>query len=361
MRVALVYDWLNRWGGAERVILSLLKIWPEAKIFTAVYDPEKAKFLGHRPVRTSFLQKFPAAKKHVYWYYPFLGHAFESFSFQGFDLVISLSSGPAKAIITQPDTFHLHYCLTPPRYLWRPDLIPWRRLFPWLAGLRQDDWLFGQRPDAILAISKTVAERAWHYYRRSSEVIYPGINYHRFAVAQKPADKNAPFLVVSRLVEYKRVDLAIEAFNRLGWPLWIVGEGRAQKKLMKKAKKNIKFWGKVNESQLKQLYQQTQALIMPQEEDFGLVSLETQASGRPVIAYDGGGARETVVAGKTGLFFFPATVKALIETLRHFQKWHYQPAACRRQAERFGESHFRREFKKKAEELYKKWKMKSEK
>ena len=345
LRVALVYDWLNRWGGAERVIRQILRIWPEAEIFSSVYDPRRARFLRGKKVHTSWLQKLPGARKHIYWYYPWLGYAFESFNFDNYDLVISLSSGPAKAVVTKPETFHLHYCLTPPRYLWQRQFFPWPKLFPLISSWRTADYLYAQRPDVIVAISKTVAERVKKFYHRTAAVIYPGIEVKKFVPTQKPAADGAPFLLVSRLVEYKRVDLAVEAFSRLGWPLWIVGEGRMKKKLLKKAGENIRFLGFADERRLRALYRRARALIMPQEEDFGLVSLEAQASGRPVIAYRGGGATETVIENKTGLFFSPATPEALVTTLRQFQHWRYSPLACRRQAEKFSAAEFRGRFK----------------
>jgi len=356
MRVALIYDWLNRWGGAERVLQSILEIWPQARVFSAVYDRSRAKFLRCKP-KTTFIQKLPGAKKHAYWYYPWLSLAFETLDLNSFDVAISLSSGPAKAIVTSPKTLHIHYCLTPPRYFWQKQLNPWPRIFFSLASLRRDDYYLGQRPDIIFAISKAVAARVWKYYRRQSEVIYPGINLKNFSLAQLPAGRRAPFLLVSRLVGYKRVDLAIKAFNQLEWPLWVVGKGRDQKKLRQLAGRTIRFLGTVGEQELSQLYRQSRGLIMPQEEDFGLVSLEAQAAGRPVIAYQRGGAMETIVAGETGLFFKEQTVAALVAVLRQFVGMSFSPQKCRRQAEKFSDGKFKRRFETLVNSQLKSWRI----
>lgn len=359
MKVALVYDWLNRWGGAERVLQSLLEIWPRAEIFSSVYDRSQAKFLSRRPI-TSFIQKLPGAKKHAYWYYPWLPMAFETLDLSNFEMVISLSSGPAKAIVTSPETFHIHYCLSPPRYLWQAKLSPWPRLFAALSSWRQEDYYLGQRPDKIFAISKAVAARVWKYYRRPSKVIYPGINLDKFPQALENASRQDPFLVVGRLVEYKRIDLAIRAFNKTQRPLWIVGEGRMEKRLRRLAGKTIRFWGAASEAKLSWLYRHSQALIMPQEEDFGLVSLEAQASGRPVIAYRGGGARETIKEGITGLFFNEATADSLLAALSKFNSRRFKPGDCRRQAINFSKKRFLKEFKKVAEKAAEEWFLKFE-
>ncbi len=344
MKVALLYDWLNRWGGAERVLKALLGIWPRATLFSAVYDPARAYFLKNYHPRTSFLQNWPLAKKKAFLYYPLLGRAFAQFNFDDYDLVISLSSGPAKAALTKPGTFHLHYCLTPPRWLWQRNLSPWPKLFPFLSYWRQQDFIFAQRPDAIFSISRRVAARVWKYYHRHSLVVYPGINLKRFSCCCQPPSPQAPFLVVSRLVTYKRVDLVIQTFNKLGWPLLVVGQGRCYRRWSKLARANIKFLGMVEEQRLRRLYCRSRALIMPQEEDFGLVALEAMASGRPVISYRQSGAVEALLPGKTGLTFAAQTVAGLTTTLRQFQKMQFDPRQCRRQAEKFSQRHFQEKF-----------------
>jgi len=355
MRVALVYDRVNKWGGAERVLLALHKIWPQAPLYTSVYDPVGASWAKDFEVRTSFLQNFPLAKTGHEFYPWLMPLAFESFNFDEFDLVISVTSEAAKGIITKPKTLHICYCLTPTRYLWSGYeeyfKTRWLRLLmkPMVKYLRKWDLVACQRPDFYLAISKTVQERIRKYYGRESEVIYPPIDINKFKIKNeklKTTIKNEKFfLVVSRLVPYKRVCLVIEAFNRLGWSLKIVGIGREMRRLKRMAKQNIEFLGQLTDEQLVDYYQNCQAVIFPQEEDFGLVPLEAQACGKPVIAFKAGGATETVIEGITGELFYPQSPEALVEKLKNFRPEEFQPAECRRQAEKFSLEEFLKKFK----------------
>lgn len=368
MRVALVYDRVNKWGGAERILLALHEIWPEAPLFTAVYDPAGAPWAKDFKVIPSFLNKFPLAKAN-HEFYPWLAPlAFESFDFSGFDVVISIASAEAKGIVTKPETLHLCYCLTPTRYLWsgyREYFGSWVLKFlsfPVVAYLKGWDKVAARRPDVYLAISRNVQKRIKKYYGRKSEVIYPPVDTEKFKSLRVPAKKAGRqgfkeeyFLLVSRLVAYKKVGLAVEAFNKLVFPLKIIGTGSQLGKLKRMAGKSIDFLGHLTDKQLLSYYQRCQAVIFPQREDFGLVPLEAQACGRPVIAFKGGGAEETVIEGKTGLFFYPQTAEALVRAVQKFKSSKgLKSTDCRKNAEKFSQEIFKKKFKLKIEGKWRK-------
>jgi glycosyltransferase involved in cell wall biosynthesis len=371
MKVALVYDRVNKIGGAERVLEALHEIWPEAPLYTAVYNPTTAPWAKKFQVIPSFLNKFPLAKKH-HEAYPWLTPmAFESFAFSGYDVVISVTSAEAKGIITRPSTLHLCYCLTPTRYLWSGYGEYFRQSFlkilsrPIVAYLQKWDKIAAQRPDTFIAISKNVQKRIKKYYGRESEVIYPPVDTEKWQIKKNyplsisplrgiPSECHYPFfLVVSRLVPYKKVDIAVEAFNQLGLPLKIIGSGSEGRKLKIMAKPNIEFLGQLTDQELLSYYQDCRALIFPQVEDFGLVPLEAQACGKPVITFKGGGALETVIEKKTGTFFYPQKPAALIKKLKEFKINDYQPEDCRQNAKRFSQEIFKKKFKNLVEEKYK--------
>jgi len=350
MKVALVYDRVNKIGGAERVLETLHEIWPKAPLYTAVYYPAGAPWAKKFKVIPSFLNKWPLAKKH-HEFYPWLTPlAFESFNFDDFDLVISITSAEAKGIITKPKTKHLCYCLTPTRYLWSGyDDYFFNKGLRWLTqpvveGMRGWDKVAAQRPDEYLAISQEVQRRIKKYYQRESVVLYPPVDTEKFHPAEKN-QKGDYFLIVSRLVAYKKIDLAIKAFNQLKIPLKIIGEGNEKNRLKEMAKGNIKFLGELTDQELLSYYQNCRALIFPQQEDFGLVPLEAQACGKPVIAFAAGGALETVIEGKTGTFFKSPSVKALIKKIKSFKDKDYQSADCRKNAEKFAKEIFKKKFK----------------
>lgn len=348
MKVALVYDRVNKIGGAERVLETLHQIWPEAPLFTSVYNPQTAPWARKFKVIPSFLNKFPFAKKR-HEAYPFLMPlAFESFDFNEYDVVVSVASEAAKGIVTQPQTLHICYCLTPTRYLWSG----YQEYFqnkafrfltkPIVAYLRSWDKIAAQRPDIYLATCKNVKKRIKKYYGRDSEVIYPPMDTEKWQLPKKKEIKDY-FLIVSRLdFGYKKVGLVVEAFNQLGLPLKIIGAGTQERRLRKMARKNIEFLGQLTDKELLGYYQRCQAVVFPQEEDFGLVPLEAQASGRPVIAFQKGGALETVIEGKTGLFFAPQTQGALIKTIEKFIISQFKPQDCRQNAERFDKKRFKK-------------------
>jgi len=345
MKVALVYDRVNKWGGAERVLLALHEIFKDAPLYTSVYLKKSARWAKLFSVKTSFLEKIPFAKSSHEYFATLMPIAFEQFSFDEYDVVISVTSESAKGIITKPDTVHICYCLTPTRYLWSgyDEYFhnPLLKLFsrPAVSYLRKWDSIASVRPDIMIAISKEVQRRIYTYYKRKADIIYPPLP---FDDDLKPLSikKGAYFLVVSRLVPYKRIDLAIKACNILSLPLVIVGVGSEKKKLEKIAGTTIRFVGSLTDEELVEYYKGCKGLIFPGREDFGLTVLEAQRYGKPVIAFKRGGALETIRDGKTGLFFYPQTVKALTHALIQFRKKRFSPESCKEQAMIFSKKHF---------------------
>ena len=342
MKIAFVYDWLDSWGGAERVLLTFHKMFPRAPIFTSIYQPKKAIWAKNFEIKTSFLQKFPFAKTKRKFYTALMPLAFETFNFSQYQLVISVSSFAAKGIITLPKTKHIDYLLTPTRFLWQKRnqyLNAWQEEIsqPILNYLKNWDQMAAQRPDQIISISKTVQKRCQKYYHRSSQIIYPPVKKY-FQPGENKSKKY--FLLVSRLEPYKKVDIAIRTFNQLNWPLKIIGQGTQEKKLKKMAHANIKFLKDLTDFQLLRYYQNSRAIIFPQEEDFGLVAVEAQACGKPVIAFRAGGAQEIIINRKTGLLFTPQDSGALRQTLLKFKSSHYNKKDCIQNAQKFNEKHF---------------------
>jgi|SRR3989344_2094848 len=343
MKIAFVHEYLNQFGGAERMLQVLCVLYPRAPIYTLLYDREATGgvFEG-RIIKTSFLQNLPFTKKHHRIFSLLMPIAIEQFDFSGYDLVLSVSASFAKGIITKPHTKHICYCLTPPRFLWDnsqkfveefgyPKLVK-KFLPPFITYLRIWDKEASLRVDEFWSISDLVKSRVKKYYSRGSAVIYPPVNVSKFHISNKISNY---FFMAGRLVSYKRFDLAIEVFNRNGLPLKIVGIGSEFKKLKKIANKNIEFLGLVSDEKLAELYSNAQACIFPQEEDFGIVPLESMASGRPVIAYRGGGARETIIEGKTGMFFDEQTPESLQMVIEKFHNLDFRSEDCRIQAEKF--------------------------
>jgi len=357
MKVAIVYDRVNKWGGAERVLLYLHEMFPGAPLYTSVYNPETAKWAKVFPkVYTSFLQNIPFAASHHEWFAFLMPLAFEGFNFSEYDLVISVTSEFAKNLVTKPGTKHICYCLTPTRYLWSGYGEYFRnRYFRFLASqvvgyLRKVDKIAASRPDEIIAISSEVQKRIRKYYGLDSQIIFPPAAPVELADARHGASRNsflldAPyFLVVSRLVPYKKVDLAIEAFNKNGLPLVVVGTGAEEKKLKSIAKDNIKFAGFVSEKKLGNYYKNCKALIFPQKEDFGLVAVEALIFGKPVIAYKAGGALDMVVDGKNGIFFDKQNVKSLNKAVERFAKKKWNSDIIVSTSHKFSSERFKEEF-----------------
>lgn len=344
IRVAVVYDWLDSWGGVERVLLTLHEMFPGADFYTSYVDLKKASWAKTLKITPSFIQKLPFfLKSNRLFSLPFYPYAFESFNFSEYNLVISVTSSFAKAIITKPQTLHICYLLTPTRFLWvHPEIyiknnIGKKISTPYINYLSRWDYVASQRPDHIISISDTVKERCLKYYKRKSEVIYPPFNIDYWNKI-KLNKQNFPlrpamldfagqakfYLIVSRLETYKRVDLAIDVFNkRKDLTLLIVGKGRDKHNLKSKAGNNIHFIEDITDGELAFLYSSAQALLMPQEEDFGYVALEAAYFGCPVIAFKKGGAAETVIEGKTGIFFSKQTALSIAGALARIDKIAY--------------------------------------
>ena len=326
-KIAIVYDWVDKWGGAERILLVLSQMFPQAVFYTSVTDFDEAVWAKKLPIKTSFIQKLPAfiRKKRLFSLF-FYSYAFESFNFNHFDLVISVTSSFAKEIITRPETKHVCYLLTPTRFLWpmtKTYLSSGIRFFmaPFIYSLRKTDFISSQRPDKIISISKTVSNRCAKYYRRDSSVIYPPFDFNYWKRVEQKMErpsfkKKNFFLIVSRLEMYKKVSLAIRAFNQLkDKQLVVVGKGSEENRLRKLAGENITFLRYVKDEELAFLYSRARALIVPQEEDFGYIFLESLFFNCPVLAFSAGGAKEVVIDGKTGLFFSQQTVTSLVAAI----------------------------------------------
>jgi glycosyltransferase involved in cell wall biosynthesis len=352
-RVALVHDYLNQYGGAERVLEELHDIFPDAPVYTSMYAPERmSETIREMDIRTSFMQHLPLVTRQ---HQPFLllyPLAFESFDLSEFDIVISNSSAFCKGVVTPPNTLHLCYCLTPMRWVWsyqryvereRLGLAARLVLPAAISNLRSWDIATAQNVDRFLAISSTVSKRIAKYYRRQATVIYPPVNCGAFT--PQPNQVEDYYLIVSRLIPYKRIDLAVDAFTKLGLKLKIVGSGgRAESALRARAGRTVEFVGRVSDNTLRDLYARCRALVFPGEEDFGIAPLEANASGRPVIAYAAGGALDTVVDGETGVLFSPQTPEALMGAVKRVEATHWDAWALRDHALRFDTCVFKQQF-----------------
>jgi glycosyltransferase involved in cell wall biosynthesis len=347
MRVALVHDYLNQMGGAEKTLLALAQIFPGAPIYTSMYDPSRVdKAFRALDIRTSFMQGLPFVKRHHQAFMPLYPFAMESFDLRGYDLVVSGSSAFAKGVLTRPEALHVCYCYTPMRWAWNfEDYIERERiggltrtaLAPFVSWLRLWDYASAARVDAYVADSPVVAARIAKYYRRESVIIPPPVEVTRFAVSTRRDDY---FLITSRLVPYKRIDLAVRAFTKLGLPLHVVGSGRDAQSLRKLAGPSVRFLGRLSDEQVRDEMAGCRAFIFPGEEDFGITPVEAQACGKPVIAYGAGGALSTVVEGVTGLFFREQTPDALASVVAGFRDEQFDPQAIRRHAEQFDTARF---------------------
>ena len=319
-RVALVHYWLVGMRGGEKVLEALCRMFPDADIFTHVYDPNamSATINAHRVIETA-VGRLPMAKRLYQSYLPFMPRALEQLDLTGYDLVISSEAGPAKGVIVSPDAYHLCYCHSPMRYLWdqyhiyreNAGLLS-RTMMPLLShNLRMWDVTSAARVDAFAANSHHVANRIRKYWRRESEVVHPPVDVDAFAPAPE-AEIGDYYLWAGELAPYKRPDLAVEAFRKLGLPLLVIGGSEKQRaRLAKTAPDNVTFMGKVPFDTLKHHLARCKALVFPGEEDFGIVPVEAMASGRPVIAYGRGGALDTVVDGRTGMLFKDQSVDGL--------------------------------------------------
>jgi glycosyltransferase involved in cell wall biosynthesis len=377
MKVAIVYDRINKYGGAERILEALHEVWPEAPIFTAVYEPKHAAWAWGYDIRPSFLQLLPFFRSR-HEYLPLLTQfAFDTFEFSGYDVVISVTSAEAKAVFTRPGQLHVCYCLTPTRYLWSGyeeyQKYPGLGLLSGLAKvvlrktaplLRNWDQVASSRPDYYIPISAEVARRVKKYYDRQPEaVIYPPVKTDEIikqSEIQTDSRLFAPpgyYLLVSRLVGYKRVDVVIEAFNRLGKTLVIIGQGRDAARLQKLACHNIQFVpAYLTELELVNYYKHCRALVFVGREDFGLTAAEAQAAGVPVICFKESGMAETVLPGVTGLILTDQTPGAVEEAVFKLETMYFDPEKCRNNAKKYDIKIFKEHFVKKIEILYQRMK-----
>ncbi len=355
MKVAIVHYWLLNMRGGEKVVEALCEMFPDADLFTHIYNPEAiSPTIRRHKVQTSFIARLPQARRRYQSYLPLMPRALEELDLRAYDLVISSESGPAKGVITRPDAVHVCYCHTPMRYLWnmyhdyREEAGPLKRLaISFFAHrLRQWDVASAARVDHFVANSQNVARRVWKFYRRDAAVIYPPVDTAFYRPA--PGEPDEFYLYVGQLTRYKRVDIAIEAFNRLGKPLIVIGDGEERNALTRLAGPTIRFLGRAEDAVLRDHYARCRALIFPGEEDFGIVPVEVMASGRPVLAFGRGGARETVVPGRTGILFDEQTPEALIAAIERFEKFAaaFDPATIAAHASNFSKDLFQRNFRK---------------
>lgn len=368
MKVALVHDYLKEYGGAERVLEALTEMYPEAPIYTSfcVKDSTAGRAFAGKKIVTSWANSF-LPWHNLYSPLRFLTPLiWESFDFHGYDVVISSASWYiTKSIITQPETLHVCYCHTPPRWLYGyQTAVEWKRFWPVRVYgeivahfLRQYDFLAAQRVDQFIANSKNTQGRITKFYRRESEVIYPPVEVEKIEKVTKGLKPEDYFLIAGRVVGAKGLDLAIEAANKLGVKLKIVGEPAGlrweQEKLQKMKGKTVEFLGRVPDEELYRLYGQCRAfLALAQDEDFGITPVEAMAAGRPVIAFKGGGYLESVVEGKTGIFFNESSVNSLMLAMEQFHNLTIKPDDCRKQAEKFSKERFKKEITKLVEKHY---------
>lgn len=363
MKVAIVHDWLTIYGGAESIIRILHDMFPDAPIYTTVYDrermPEDFKAMDIRP---SFMQKMPFAKKKYTSYLMLMPQAFEQFNMEEYDLVISSNTSCSKGVITGANTLHICYCNTPMRYGWdfyheyRSGKGAFARFLisGMMKKIRMWDRLSADRVDTFIANSYNVSRRIKKHYHRDSTVIYPPVRTQLF---QKSSKNDGFYLCVSRLVPYKRVDLVVEAFTKLGLPLVVIGDGSQYKDIEAKAGPSVKMLGRVDDEVVLDHMERCKAFLFPGEEDFGITPIEAEACGKPVIAYGRGGALETIVEDKTGVFFYEQTVGAVIKAVRRFEAMRFDGDEIRAQAEKFSEERFRRELKEFIEQQYEQFQM----
>lgn len=348
MRVAIVHDYLNQYGGAERVLEALHALYPAAPVYTSIYDPEAMPAQYRQwDIRTSFIQRFPGWRRHFRRYFLFYPSAFEHFDLSAYDLILSSSSAYAKGVIPRPGAVQICYCHTPMRFAWRTHDYVERETISGLQAailplaltyLRTWDVVSAARVDAFVANSYEVAGRIKRYYGRDATVIAPPVTLPPYA----PQTPEPFYLAGGRLIPYKRLELAVEAFTRLGLPLKIFGAGRDRERLQQIAGPTIEFLGHVGEAQRQALFARCRAFIFPGIEDFGITPLEVMAAGRPVIAYAAGGALETIRDGVTGRFFHTQTPEALAAAVLADRDTTYDSDRIRRHAETFGVDVFTR-------------------
>lgn len=353
-RVALVHDYLNQHGGAERVLEELHRLWPSAPIFTSMYD--RAGMPGEYrswDIRTSWLQHMPGILRNHQPYLPLYPLAFSRLDLTGYDLIVSSSSAFAKNVYPPRGALHICYCHSPMRFAWTFDEYARRErlgraaclaLRPLLRSVKLWDAAGTARVGHLVANSHAVAGRIKRWYGRDAFVVHPPVAVHHAQFRPHVGAGEPYFLVVSRLVPYKRLDIVVDAFTALGLPLYVVGAGRDRAALEARAGHTIRFLGTVSDSEKQRLYAECRATLFPAEDDFGIAQVEAQAAGRPVIALAAGGALETVADGVSGLFFHEQTPAAVIDAVRRFETMRFDPERIAERARSFDASIFRSRF-----------------
>ncbi|MCZ8516466.1 glycosyltransferase [Paenibacillus filicis] len=352
MRVAIVHDYLNQMGGAERVVAVLHELFPEAPIYTTIVDREKLfPELKDADIRTTWMQHIPGIFKRFkqfFWLYPF---AVRSMDLSGYDLVISSSSAYAKGVKTGKEATHVCYCYTPMRFAWDFNTYMEGIQVPgtvkkvakaMVAPLRSWDVATARGVHHFVAISSVVQSRIKDFYSRPSSVIYPPVNISRFSLADV-SEVQDYYLVVSRLVSYKKLDLAVQACSRLGKKLIVIGDGPDRERLQSMSGPSVEFKGRLHDEEVVRYMKQCRAFLFPGLEDFGITPLEVNACGRPVVAFHGGGALDTIVPGLNGFHFEEHTVESLAAALERVEKHAWDSQRIRRHAEQFDEKRFRHE------------------
>jgi glycosyltransferase involved in cell wall biosynthesis len=362
-RVAIVHEWLTIPGGSEDVVIELLKMFPDAELFTTIYDPAPwPELIKQRPVHASFLNRIPGAARHYPKLLPLMNRAFRSFDLSGFDLVLSSNHACAKNVRTAPGQLHVCYCHTPMRYAWEEGFLDGeevgrvtRMALPFLLRrLRRQDLAGSASPDVFVANSRHVAARIERYYGRPAEVVHPPVDVDHFLTLPRAVAEDHYYLVFGRVVPYKRVDLAVDACVAYGRALKVAGGGRALEAIRAgltgarrqpemREEPPIELVGRVADAERDRLLAGARALLFPGEEDFGIVPVEAQAAGLPVIAYGIGGAAESVLDGRTGVLFGEQSVAGLADAIERFEGLHLDDATMRENAKRFGRDRFRAE------------------
>jgi glycosyltransferase involved in cell wall biosynthesis len=349
MNVVLVHDWLNQLGGAENVLEAMVELYPDAPIYTSMYAPNRMPDEYRSwDIRVTWMDRLPGIHTYQQPYLPLYPRAFSGLDLSDYDVIVSNKSGFCHGVAS-PNAVHICYCLAPTRYVWQYDTYAAREnlsqgmaaiLRPVIAALRRWDYDAAQRVDHFVAISSDIRQRITQYYNRESTIIYPPVNTDRYHPQLTIEDY---FLVVSRLIPYKRIDLAVRACTALDLPLIVVGDGRDRSRLESMAGPTVQFLGRVADADLPDVMARCKAFLFPGMEDFGIAPVEAQAAGRPVIAYQGGGALDTVIEGQTGAFFDQQSVASLTDALREFDANRFTAAACTENAKRFDAPVFHRE------------------
>lgn len=347
-KVAIVADWITNPGGDDKVLRALCNLFPAAPLFTTIYRREKMPYYKGRRVYTTWLNKLPFPHQVLV---PFMFNALRRFDFSSFDLIISSSHTVGKSITKSARTKHICYCHTPLRYVWAPEIDPLKNRIklgplekPLLAYLKKCDIKSSKTVDRYIANSRYIAERIKRSYGTQATVVYPPVDTAIFKPKSK-ASKSDYFLAAGRLISYKKTDLIIRACNKANVKLVVAGTGPELKRLKELGGKNVLFLGYVNDKKLTDLYQRAKGVIFAAHEDFGIVPVEAQAAGTAVIAYGAGGARETVIDGKTGLLFQSQTVHSLAKALAQFEKQRFSAQACMLNAQRFSKENFEKQIK----------------